>query len=244
MKNQVFRRSAGFTLVELLVVIVIIATLAGLAFLGYGRMRAIGDRAAAISVMRQLVVANISYSSDHGGQFVPIARMDENNALQEWFYDPEVLSYLTGDPESLTKTKAQREIAPVGLLDPVVNRARKKDYQKLSASYGMNSTGLGQFWPKKNTDPPMSYKYSQVANPSRTAFMISATDYQVSFASRYLWKTSPVEGKSPNQKMAYRHDNKAIVIYYDGSTGFVSMADMAKFDANGGDANPFWKALP
>ncbi len=90
----------------------------------------------------------------------------------------------------------------------------------------------------------MSYKLSQNANPARTAFIISATDYQASFTGRDLWKTTPVEGKIPNSKIAYRHDQKAIVIYYDGSTGLVSMADMLAIDARGGANTPFWKATP
>ena len=238
------RSSSGFTLVELLVVIVIIATLAALLLVGFSRMRASGDRAGAIAAMRQLAVANTSYSSEHNGQFVPIATKDKDGNLYEWYYDPVFRSYLTGDPADAEKEGSKLRVAPAGFLDPVAYRSKKKDYDKLSASYGFNSTGLGALWPVNEMSPPMSYKVSQIANPSRTAFIISATDYQASYTGRYLWKATPVEGKTPNSKIAYRHDKKAIVIYYDGSTGLVSMADILAIDSKGGANNPFWKATP
>ncbi len=80
------------------------------------------------------------------------------------------------------------------------------------------------------------------ADPSRTAFMATATDYTVTYAGRSLWKTKPVEGKSTDSKMAFRHEDKAVVVYYDGSSGLISASDIARFDGNGGAAHPFWKA--
>lgn len=241
MKKTSSRKPAGFTLTELLVVIVIIVTLASLSMVGISRMRSAGDRAAAIAIMRQLQVANMGYAIDHNGQYVPIAEMDENNALaMEWYRNPNFLSMLTGDPKEAEKSGAELLVAPVSVLDPIVVRSKKRQYERLSASYGFNSTGLS--WPKSYTSPPMSYKISDVANPSRTAFIVSGTNYQVSYRGRNLWKNSPVEGKTTDDKIAYRHRNSAVVIYYDGSTGFVTLDDMARFDRQGGDANAFWKA--
>ncbi len=235
------RQNQGFTLVELLVVILIIAVLAALSMVGVNRLRASGDRASAMSVMRQLVIANTSYSVDHNGRYMPIAGRTEDNVLLEWYNDPKFRSYLTGDPADIEKSASELTTAPVGILDPVVVRAKKRYWDRLYASYGFNSTGLS--WPASPTSPPMSYTMSQVENPSRTAFIASGTNYMVSYAGRNLWKSSPVEGKTTNDKMAFRHGNRAIVIYYDGSSGLVSMDDIARFDANGGINNPFWRAV-
>lgn len=243
MKIPTYRKHAGFTLTELLVVITIIVTLASLSMLGISRMRAAGNRAAAVTIMRQLQVANIGYATDNNGQFVPIAEKDENGGLaMEWYRNPKFLSYLTGNPNEADKSTSQLLAAPPSVLDPVVVRSKKRQWDRLSASYGFNATGLT--WPTDSRSAPMSYRLSQVANPGRTAFIVSATNYQVSYAGRKLWKDSPVEGKTTTDKMAFRHDQKAIVIYYDGSTGLVSPADIAGFDRNGGNSNPFWKALP
>ena len=98
MKKTNLRPATGFTLVELLVVVVIIATLSALSLIGFRRMRAAGDRAATLPVMRQLQVANMMYASENSGQYVPIAELDRNNQLaMEWYENPKFLVHLTGN---------------------------------------------------------------------------------------------------------------------------------------------------
>lgn len=241
MKTTSRRSSSGFTLVELMVVIIIVATLAVLSVLGFSRMRAAGDRATTISVMRQLQVANMTYGTENNGQYVPIAEVDENGGLaMEWYRNPKYLTHLTGNPSESEKTGDKLLVAAPGNLDPVAYRAKKRQYDRLSASFGINSEGLP--WPTIGNPRP-SYKISQVENPGRTAFFVTAVNYQVKYAGRNLWKQAPVEGKVTTDKMAFRHGGKAAVVYYDGSSGFVSYTDIARFDATGGANNPFWKAL-
>ncbi len=241
MKSPNLRPATGFTLVELLVVILIIVTLAAISVMGFSRARSAGDQATTIAVMRQLQVANISYSTENNGQYVQIAELDANDSLaMEWYKNPKFLAHLTGDPSVFDKKGNELLKAPAGCLDPVAYRAKKKDYDRLTASFGINAEGLA--WPKKHTDPPMSYRVSQVENPSRTAFLVTAVNYQVKHAGRNLWKAAPVEGKVTTDKMAFRHNGKAVVVYYDGSSGLVGYDDITRFDANGGAANPFWKA--
>ena len=60
-----------------------------------------------------------------------------------------------------------------------------------------------------------------------------------------FWKDeAAVEGKTPDGKIAYRHDGKAAVTYFDGHAGMISMADMKRIDeagtANSGKNNIFW----
>ena len=59
---------AGFTLIELLVTIAIVAILASLALTAMGAARTQGDRAKAISNMRQIGSAIASYAADKDGQ--------------------------------------------------------------------------------------------------------------------------------------------------------------------------------
>lgn len=71
---------------------------------------------------------------------------------------------------------------------------------------------------------------------------MTATDWIVKYERRFLWVgKAAVEGLTGNQIMAYRHNGKAIVAYYDGHVGEVSMADMKRLDAKGGKQNAFWK---
>jgi len=242
MKNPKHRHCpSGFTLVELLVVILIIIVLASLSVFALSRMRAAGDRAATISIMRQLQIANYSYANDHNGQYVPIISKGSGGGIDmEWYRDASFITYLTGDPAVMEKTPVEMLTADSGILDPIVVRKKQRYWDRLSSSYGFNSTGLT--YPKDDTSVPYAYRVTEINDPSRTAFIVTATDYTVTYAGRNLWESSPVEGKTTNSKMAFRYDKKAVVVYYDGSTGFITKGDIARFDASGGINHPFWKA--
>ena len=128
MKIPTLRNPRGFTLVELLVVIVIIATLASLSFLGYGRMRSAGDRAATVAIMRQLQIANFSYATDNGGQFVPLEGRDPNTNQVDvtWHQNSMFLAYLTSDQTAVENNQKTNDNPPTSILDPVVLRAGQK----------------------------------------------------------------------------------------------------------------------
>lgn len=239
MKKSVRRAYRGFTLTETLVVILILTVVAVLGFIGLTRARAAGDRTATVAVMRQLQLANLSYSADHNGQYVPLSSMDENqNRINDWHQSSVFLSYLTGDTAALDRNQSITSQVPVSVLDPIVVRSKKRLWNRLFASYGYNREGMPAL--KASTD--QSFKVSQVNSPSRTAAFITATDWIVVHKSRFLWENHPVEGKTTDQRIAYRHGNKAVVVYYDGSSGLVSPADIRAIDAKGGAAHPFWKA--
>ena len=239
MKKPIQHSRPGFTLVETLVVIVIIVVIAAFTFVGVNRMRAAGDRATTVAVLRQLQLANFSYASDHNGQYVPLSSMDENeNRINDWHQSSVFLAYLTGDQSALDNNQTITTKVPQSVLDPIVVRSKKRLWEKLFASYGYNQEGMPAL--KANSD--RSFKVSQVTSPSRTAAFITATDWIVSYKSRFLWEANPVEGKSTDQRIAYRHGNKAVVVYYDGSSGLVSPGDLRAFDAQGGANRPFWKA--
>jgi len=240
MKTPRPKHRRGFTLTELLVVVLIIAALAAIVLTGYSRVRSAGDKAAAMSSMRQVQIANASYASDHGGHYVSISSKDGNGALSmEWYRDPEFLSYLTGDTAQTGKTDASSSV-PVSLMDPIVVRSKKKWWDKLGGSYGLNDTGIK--YQKKDTDPLASLTVSSISDPTRTAAVLSATNYIAQYAGRLLWQSSAVEGKTTDGKVAFRHGGKAVVVYYDGSTGLISMDDLKRIDGNGGKENIFWKA--
>ena len=67
-------RSKGFTLIELLVVIAIIAILAAILFPVFARAREKARQTSCVSNLRQLTMANLQYSQDYDGYFVPGAQ--------------------------------------------------------------------------------------------------------------------------------------------------------------------------
>jgi prepilin-type N-terminal cleavage/methylation domain-containing protein/prepilin-type processing-associated H-X9-DG protein len=239
MKKAAIRNISGFTIVELLVVIVIIVVLASLSFLGYSRMRAVGDRAATVAIMRQLQAANYAYATEHGGQFVPLQSKDENGAVSvTWHQNSAFLACLTGDESALTRNELINNSPPLSILDPIVVRSKKRLWNKLFASYGYNQENMPTFG--RSFDK--SFRIGQITNGARSAAFVSGTDHYLKYSGRLLWTKTSVEGKSTDGRMAFRHDGKAIVVYYDGSSGFITQADIKAYDRKGGLANPFWKA--
>ena len=230
----------GFTLTELLVVILIIVVIAALSLVGIGRVRDMAAKAGSTSNLKQLQVANISYAADHNGKCVPVRANDENGNATRWMDDIEYLAILTGIPEEEIGTKKSKVI-PLSMLDPKVVRARDYEYDRIFASYGMNDTGL-----KLGSDPNLNsaFNLNKVSDPARSMAFSTAIDFRVTYNSRLNWK---LKGQVDNRKapgsvgaMAYRHSNKALVVYFDGHVGELSQGDIKDIDKQGGKNNAFW----
>jgi prepilin-type processing-associated H-X9-DG protein/prepilin-type N-terminal cleavage/methylation domain-containing protein len=77
-----FRRTSGFTLTELMVVIVIIVVLAAMTFMGASRMKAKARSAVCASNIRQVGMAMLSYTSDNQNKLPPLAEIDPRTGKQ------------------------------------------------------------------------------------------------------------------------------------------------------------------
>ena len=227
----------GFTLTELLVVILIIAILAVLSLIGTRKFRGMADKSVALRNLSQLQIANVSYATDHNGDFVPIRVNDENGKTTRWFQQREFLAGLIG--EVLDKSGQQSQTVPTQILDPKVVRARKSLYDRLYTSYGMNDTGL-----KLGGDPGLNsaHNMNQLADPARSMAFATATDFRITYNSRFKWNfENPNDSKTAAGDLAYRHGDKALVVYFDGHVGEMSKGDFQKIDKAGGKNNAFWK---
>src|SRR5512142_166543 len=69
MYTRSFGKTNGFTLLELLVVLVILATLCGIAFPVLSRARSRADRAGCLANVRQIGVAFSAYTDDWDGAY-------------------------------------------------------------------------------------------------------------------------------------------------------------------------------
>lgn len=234
-------QNAAFTLTELLVTIVIIITLAALGFSGLSKMRKAGDKVVANRNISQLHLANAGYAADNYGQYVPIYAFDDTGAKYVgWMDSPKYLSYLKDESAVYRSNGTVDNQLPLNLMDPATVRAKKKSYDSLIASFGYITAGVpGGGWGKPGSSP--SYRISQLTSPERTAAFVTATDWNVSYANRFKWESAKEEGFFPGQRMSYRHGGKALVVYYDGHVGEVSLADIRKIDAQGGANHIFWK---
>jgi prepilin-type N-terminal cleavage/methylation domain-containing protein len=227
--------SRGFTLVELLVVITIIAAMAALAISVTVRMRDQAHKVNSARNVSQLQVANASYAADHNGNYVPIyAYDDQGKRIGFWYQNQDYLGNLIGDILDANGERAKN--IPSSSLDPKVVRAKKGFHHSIAASYGMNDNGIaGVHGP--NVAP--AHNLNRISNPSEAMAFATATDYRISYGSRFKWKG--VDGKTSDGALAYRYNDKALIVYFDGHVSEVSQEDLRKIDASqGGNSGRFW----
>ena len=214
MKNRKKLTHEGFTLVELLVAIAIIATLAAISASAVVRFRKSADKTLALGNLRQLQTANVSYSSDHNGRFVP-PKEKIDGVL--WYVNPELISQLKGDQATYSSSGGTPDTTlPISMMDPAVVRTKSAGYEKLSGSYAYTRT-LEQ-------DPVV---ISRLKDAARSAAFITAD------GDGFVDHTN-------QSKIAYRHADKAVVVYYGGHAAILNRGNMSRIDSNGGASNIFW----
>jgi prepilin-type N-terminal cleavage/methylation domain-containing protein/prepilin-type processing-associated H-X9-DG protein len=235
----------GFTLVELLVVILIIITVSALTLIGINKMRQSANKAVAVRNISQLHVANAGYASEHNGKYMPVYAFDKDSKIATmWFCSPMFLDYLGGSGSSL-KSMNNENTVPINMMDPAVVLAKKSKYDSYDASFGYNHEGIdGSYWGDPNAE--RSFRVQQIVSPGRSAAFLTATDWIAKYSGRFAWKgAGAVEGKTEDGKIAFRHGGKALVVYYDGHVGEITMADLKRIDSGSdpkGDKNLFWNA--
>jgi len=233
---------SGFTLVELLIVITIILVLAALSVMGFKRLCEKADLVTTVKRIRGFSDANALYATDHNGKYVPVFAFDEDGqGAVMWHYNRAYLEALIGDKEEFETAEPFEGIdgLPEQVLDPVVIRAKKKYWSRISASFGYNGENLtGGAWGAPNA--AASRSIASMSYPDETCAFITATDWRAKQSGGLLWENSPVEGKTGDGKIAYRHQGKAVVAFFDGHTSLISIAEMKAINRRGGVNNVFW----
>ncbi|MEY4246441.1 MAG: hypothetical protein RLZZ245_4026 [Verrucomicrobiota bacterium] len=234
--------SRGFTLTELLVVIIIIVTVAALSLVGIGRMRDMADKTGAIRSLSQLQLANASYATDNGGRYVPKQFNGQTGErLGWWFQVPEYLNYLRG--EFTVPANAPSETVPISILDPKAFRNKGPFHRSLAASFGINETGVASSGGVPSARN--AHTVTTVTAPSQSMSFASATDLGVQYRSRLNWfskEPNKRESKTTAGDLAYRHGDKIVVVYFDGHVGELSKSEIEEIDKTKGGANSaFWK---
>jgi prepilin-type processing-associated H-X9-DG protein/prepilin-type N-terminal cleavage/methylation domain-containing protein len=128
--------SSGVTLVELLVVITVIATLAGLVMPAIQNSRAAARRATCQSHLRQWTLAVLNFADDHGGDLPRrgqgVQRTERLDRYEDWFNA--LPPYVESSPLTL-QIQTDKNVRPGGVwMCPELPPADKPNY----FAYGMN----------------------------------------------------------------------------------------------------------
>ncbi len=212
MKKTRFSRSHGFTLVELLVVITIIAVLVAITAMATLRFRTSADRVVTLGALRQLQNANLSYASENAGSFVT-----PEVKKVKWFENPNYIIHLKGEGATFTENATPDVSIPVGLMDAAVVRKKTAKNTTLGICFGYTTPATSA-----------ALKQARLTTPGNCAAFITCD--------------MPFIQHSSKRNIAYRHQDKALVVYYDGRAAAITKAEIDRFDTAGGAANPFWKA--
>ncbi|QTN32911.1 prepilin-type N-terminal cleavage/methylation domain-containing protein [Akkermansiaceae bacterium] len=235
-KNPSAHSLSGFTLVELLVTISIIVVLAALIFFAIPRVGTAAGRANSTDNLHKLQLANGLYASDNNGRYVSTFTQDSDGKTGGlWDRNSDFLDLYVGVSRPTSGKSQESRVSP-NYLDSIAYKARASGYDTLKASYGMVSK---ENYSSGNSDVDSGYRMAELTSPAQTAAFVTAVNWLVQYGGRFSWKGE--EGKVNAPAIAYRHNGKALVAYYDGHVGEVSRKDIEGFDKRGGNDNSFWR---
>ncbi len=200
----------GFSLIELLTVIAVIAVLAAILLPMVYRAQAWSEQSKCMSGLRQMQLANMQYATDHDGRFVPVFtkrnKPSKSGSDKLFWHNNRDFVTLLGCPEDKAAS------VPLDLRCPVEGVQQ--------TGWGFNSTGLDE---PENAGEKRDIAQHELLHPSESMAIIDALDFHVfrSKADAYYG----VETKISNAT-AYRHNGKACLVYWDGHTGVLTREEV------------------
>jgi prepilin-type N-terminal cleavage/methylation domain-containing protein len=211
----------AFTLVELLVVIVIIVSLAALSLVGVRRMIDNAKTTKTVSNLRQLQAANAVYSVDNNGKYVRL--FTGQSFSNGWFWNPEFLACLGETLDS--KGQVSTPVIRSGFSAPSARIAYNS-----SRVPGPNGDSL-YFW---SADADLALRVSDLVRPETTVAFIDSNDWWVNPDQWNSWKTIANDQKSsPPAAVAYRNRGKAAAVTFGGNVLMLERQDMDKSTPSG-----------
>jgi prepilin-type N-terminal cleavage/methylation domain-containing protein/prepilin-type processing-associated H-X9-DG protein len=236
------KQASGFTLIQLLIVIAIIAILASLLLPTLARAKALGQRTVCVSNFKQIQLAWLTYIDDNRGQLVlnsfnwsPNPQSPDN--IPSWvqgfmYWDEDELIGKTGtaDPDKLSSTNTALLVGPRALFAPYIPTYRiykcpadksqvtigKTKYDRVR-SYCMNEY-LGD--PRRGrgefawADPPFFPIVADIDHLNRSQLMVLIENHEDFIYSPIF----PAVGQSWSTQglPATRHNSSCAISFSDG----------------------------
>lgn len=232
----------GFTLIEMLVVIAIIALLASLTVPGVQKGILRSQQVQSMNNLRQLVAANLNYAVNHG-HYVPAddrwnrARWHGARSAPGAPFDPAegFLADYLGKSRQVTQCPRFHSMLK-----------GKQSFEDGTGGYGYNSSYVGG-WPGRGYGPDgrrVSARTTQIVNMRTVMFATSgyasgSSIQEYAFSEPPFWDfgSGPVTQR-PSPSTHFRFNNRALIGWMDGSVTAEAMeARSVGSNPHGGNAD-------
>lgn len=243
-RQATLRKVTGFTLVELLVVVSIIAVLAGIAFTFSNAMLTRARIVASTANLRALAIANTDYQADNG-VFCPA---DDQSNNRRWHG---------------SRTSGQGKFDPTtGFLSPYLGKSMRvtncplfqkfvknsSSFENGTGGYGYNAAYIGgrpggKF--DKFTKLRIPERLANVPDPGRTvmftttAYVLATGLQEYAYCEPPFWDfgAGPSDSR-PSPSVHFRASGKALVAWCDGSVTAEAKTEAGSgSNPHGGDAS-------